>query len=472
MLRVRIKSVPAEFAAILLPIIVLPILAVFCSAQEVPGAASPESGPPPVITSIRVLQDRGVPAVEILASHPLVPEIHSFDAPPHLQIDLPNARLALEQKPALAEKENILAIRAEQAPKDPPVVRIFLDLRAPYGYSWDAAGNRLMIRLKPVAPAATKIPPASSDSNTHPAVIPIASEPNLPSGNVLRAGSSVAAGTETAILHLSRGGEVHVCPGTSVSVMPSPNRRDLMLGLNTGSLETHYTLDAAAHSILTPDFRILFAGPGVFHFAVSADSHGDTCVRALKGNASSALVSELMGDRFYQVKPDEQAVFHSGKIDDVDTHVPLDCGCPLPPRQVLTSNTPPPAPIINDVELSEKAHIIRSPMAVIQPPATVGPSDQGLQTRLSNGPETTPLPPPQPSDTKARIDAPFVFTPKSRASVPAPPLETARSLPFEDPSPERQVHLDAVVTPPPPRKKAEHRGFFGHLKGVFGALFH
>jgi hypothetical protein len=465
LLRARIKSVPAGLAAI-----VLPILAVVCNAQEIPGAAGPESGPPPVVTSIRVLQDRGVPAVEILATRPLVPEIHSFDSPPHLQIDLPNARLALEQKPALAEKENILAIRAEQAPKDPPVVRIFLDLRAPYGYSWDAAGNRLMIRLKPVAPAADKMPPASPDSSAHPAVIPIASDPNLPSGNVLRAGSSVAAGTETAILHLSRGGEVHVCPGTSVSVMPSPNRRDLMLGLNTGSLETHYTLDAAAHSILTPDFRILFAGPGVFHFAVSADSHGNTCVRALKGNASSALVSELMGDRFYQVKPEEQAVFHSGKIDDVDAHIPLDCGCPLPARQVLTSNPAPP--VVNDVELSEKAHIIRSPMAVIGPPSAVALGDQGLQTRLSNGPETAALPPAQPNDTKVRVDAPFVFTPKSRASVPAPPLETARSLPFEDPSPERQVHLDAVVTPPPPKKKAEHRGFFGHIKGVFGALFH
>src|SRR4051794_1007623 len=91
-------------------------------------------------------------------------------------------------------------------------------------------------------------------------------------GTQIQSGSSVTAGDAAAVLRLRRGGEVRVCPRTGVSVAASPNGRDLLWGMNSGSIEAHFTLSASSDTVMTPDFRILLAGPGIFHFAISADA--------------------------------------------------------------------------------------------------------------------------------------------------------------------------------------------------------
>ncbi len=452
-------------------------------------AAAQTFGPPPLVTGVRIVHEHGTPAVEILSSGgPVIPEIQMLDSPPRMVIDLPNSRLGITQKRIAVQKEKILAIRVDQFQKTPPVTRIVLDLSAPYGYSWDGAGHRLMVRLKPAEDlnAGTKnSPPASTVAGmargAEPVVVPVSGGAGaMVAGSRLASGSAITAGSETTVLRVSGGGEVRVCPGTTVSVTPSQTKRDLMLGLSTGAIEAHYSLRASADAVLTPDFRILFAGPGEFHFAISADAHGNTCVRALKGNTSSAIVSELMGDRIYQVKPAEQAVFHAGQINKVDGDVPLECGCPAP-SPVMRAQAAF-APNVPDSELPEKVRVGERTAENANPvPAakvaggSASAAGKSLSaanppTRLSNGPETAPLPPSQPNDLHVQVDAPLIFNAKNRAaSAPPAPVQAAQELPMED-SPARQVHLDAVVQAPAP-EKPEHRGLLHRVKGFFGAIF-
>ena len=439
--------------------------------------AAQNFGPPRTIQSVRIIHEKGAPAVEIVSTGAVIPEIQSLDSPPRLVIDLPNSRLGVMKNQIPVKRENILAIRVRQYQSNPPVTRIVLDLQAPYGHSWDGAGNRLLVRLKPPEPVAVAKAPApasqgeSGFSLTNDAVVvPVAGAAGatVMAGSRLENGSTVTAGSDTTILRLPHGGEVHVCPGTTISVTPSQSKRDLMFGMSTGAIETHYSLSTSANAVLTPDFRIMFAGPGEFDYAISADSHGNTCVRGLHGNTSSVIVSELMGNRIYQVRPNEEAVFRAGQIDKVDTDVPLECGCPPPPTPVLEAAAPAAQPVAAS-ELPAKVRVGEGSGS-----GTVTEEAAAAQTRLSTGPETAPLPPAQRHDVHVQVDAPFVFTGKKRAAVPSPPIESARELPIEE-SPERQVHLDPVVMPPPlPDKKSAkpaHTGFFHHVKGIFSALF-
>jgi AMIN domain-containing protein len=450
--------------------------------QETPGSAGQVNA---AVRIVRVVMDRDSPAVEVISNRPLTPAIQKLDNPSRLVIDLPNATLVQRRKRLDFRSDQISGVRVDQfQAAAPAIVRVVVDLLSPTSYTWDAAGNRLMVRLhadESARKAETPTVPALTSGPT-PVVVPVS--PGT-SGNVVLAGSrvatgsSVSAGVDTAILRLGRGGEVHVCPGTTVSVTASPDGRTLMLGMSTGALEAHYKLEASADSVVTPDFRILLAGPGEFHYAISADSRGNTCVRALPGNTASVIVNELMGDGTYQVKPAEQIVFHSGRLTAASSTTPAGCGCPPAPVPVMRTSTPDAPPIPEDklpasVRLAQPGDDVKP---VPPPESGAGLRSTGAppsQVTLSvTGPETAALPPSKPDDVHVQVDAPLVFRANDPPPAPPAPTREAQQLPVtmaRAPA-ALQTTVTAPPAPAPAQNKPEHHGVFGKIKGFFAAIF-
>src|SRR3954469_5907856 len=164
-------------------------------------------------------------------------------------------------------------------------------------------------------------------------------------GAQVLSGASVTAGDAAARLKLARGGELRLCPQTSVAATASASGRELMFAMGTGAIEADYRLTDSADTIITPDFRILLAGPGTFRFALRSGANGDTCVETRASNNASVVVSEVMGDGTYQIKPNERIVFRKGRLAEPDTNPLEDCGCPPAAAPALKAEATPPAPL-------------------------------------------------------------------------------------------------------------------------------
>jgi hypothetical protein len=273
------------------------------------------------------------------------------------------------------------------------------------------------------------------------------------------AGSQLTAGIAPATLKLVRGGQVRLCPRTGLTV--NRGGPGLMLGMGAGAIEIDYRLDkSSADLLVTPDFNVRLAGPGVYHWAVGVTSKGDTCFKPLRGNTSGIVVTELLGSDSYGLIADERADFPGGKLAN---HSSLDgeCGCPPPAGTMI---------------------------------ATADPAD----TRRATAPPvptpdvTTPLPPQRPGETHVEVETPFVFS--ARAAGGTRPNAVAKlqfsSLPNvvflqEEVEPDvlvetlGEVSVKEAKTAPEPaadpksqEAKKEKKGFMGRLKGFFGSVFH
>jgi hypothetical protein len=275
-------------------------------------------------------------------------------------------------------------------------------------------------------------------------------------GMTVLPGSELSAGIAPATLKLARGGQVRICPQSQLSVNSAG--QGLMLGMSAGALEINYQVDSSAADLLvTPDLNIRLAGPGVYHFALGVNAHGDTCFKPLPGNAAGIVFSELLGSDLYGVAADEAAFFPESKLAGRTT-LNHSCGCPA---------------------------AVPAMRAGEQPQAPSHPEDNrpGERVLVANQAISAPVPSEQHGQTHSEVETPFVFSAKASAlPVQVAKLEfsTLPNLFFEqeeaDPvvlsikppeAPAKQAKPEPARTP-----KKEKKGFMGSIKAFFGSIFH
>jgi AMIN domain len=423
-----------------------------------------------VVQHIAVVPSSKGLSVQITTDRAVRPHLSRLDNPIRIVIDLEGAVLPGGWRRIPVKNQDITEVRASQWKQSPPIARVVVQLRVAHEFSVISTGNKVALWLLPgasqaaqhgqgagtqeqttAAPAATPTPmPVSQPAPTY--------EP-VANFETLRGAQTVMAMGNPTVLRLPRGGEIHVCPGTSLSVTPSKSGHDLMLGLSTGTIETHYPLAAAADVILTPDFRILLPGPGEFDMAVSADNQGNTCVRTLPGNTAAAVISEIMGNDTYQVNTGDQVLFHGGRLQSASTVANLSCGCPLRTVPVMRAQAQPASPP------TEPSAAVRAP-----------PNAAGTAPR-ENAATSDPAP-DLPSGAPVQVEAPFIF----RATQPkAPDVVQVAELHFSSGPPPELLKLEVTGPARVTYYKASRtklaasdnkpRGFFARLRGFFGNMF-
>jgi len=422
------------------------------------------------VESVKVKAESDGATVEVISSRPIAPQIQTIENPLRLVIDFPGSTLSTPKRRIPFRNAQIKDVRLRQHQTRPSITRVVIDLAAPVQWTWKTSGAKLNIRIKPDESANAKPPTVpTAVPATQPVAVPYApgaSGALVEAGSRVANGSSITAKDQTAVLRLTRGGEVRVCPGTTLSVATSTGGDDLMLGMNTGALETHYHLDESSDSILTPDFRIVLPGPGEFNLAVKSDTSGDMCVSSLPGSNSSVVIAEVLGNGTYEIKPEQQVLFRRGSMQSIERPLTA-CGCPPAQPPVMRASAEPPSKL----QRVQEDHT-RSELALAnsnEQPASL--------PKIENATGTSPLPGGQTSlqenaleDKTAQVSTPLVFNAKEFArmrAATAPALSAkVAALPL---SVKTTRALPPIVVLPPTER--EHKGFFGKVRGFFRSIF-
>lgn len=273
-------------------------------------------------------------------------------------------------------------------------------------------------------------------------------------GTTIMSGSQITAGANAANVRLSRGGELRVCASGNVTITGSANAREHLVALNSGDIETHYSLASSADTVVTPDFRLMLPGPGDFHLAFGVRGNGDMCVKSLPGNTSSIIVYEVFGDATHQVKAGQSLFFHLGSVTSATVLTNEACGC-----AGVAAAKP-----VTELGFPEKQSVTAAAaLAAGQPVPELAPALPGVTT--------------DKEQVMAKVDAPIVFRGDALAPDPTPvePAIKPGMLAPREPPPlpwppapvvEMKVPAQSVTEKPVGKKK-----WFQRLGSALASIF-
>jgi hypothetical protein len=252
-------------------------------------------------------------------------------------------------------------------------------------------------------------------------------------------GSQITAGDQPITITLERGGELHLCSTSSVhlskdSSIADPQSSALLLALDKGAIETHYTAGKYSDVLLTPDLRILISGPGEVQLNLRVNDKGDTCIDNHGAAAPYVTVSSELEGGAYRIMPDQRVSFQHGSLKEVVDHEPEPCGCP-----------------------------------VVPPVAVAGTSgDNTFPLAQSEGLAPTPKPTPvPPKETHAQVTVPLTYNGENPTAVPP----AAQPAPDAATPPAQPVPPEAASTPPAAPEPAHKSGFFHSIGHFFSHMF-
>ena len=207
---------------------------------------------------------------------------------------------------------------------------------------------------------------------------------------LIAANASITAGSQTSRVTLPYRGTLLICAYTVVKLaadsnVPSGQIPSLMMALDHGAVEMSLATIRDSDVLLTPDFRILVAGPGAAELKVRLGPEGDTCVDNAGINAPYVLVSSVFDGGAFRVQPGQRVMFQHGSLHEVVDQEKESCGCP--PAEPKGNEFP----VAQSEGLAPMLKPVPAPLS--ENPASTQPAVAPLvYNSAEHAPKTAPLP--------------------------------------------------------------------------------